>query len=294
MSADADEELRKRIMRQIDLHGEESLNSLDRWRLKGFRLADDQCKQEKRQQQRQERALAVSHEIEELRSGLAVVYSSHDRLVDDLNERLPEIEGNITTGTEILLGLKQREAERDALIRQLQGELVVARAKAETREGQIDLLRDELAATKEALTKTLTGLHERDCARDDVVFALRAEIADLKAQRAEERAQRAEERVENLKAVQDSLVASARMAIDVHNEATNLAARKVEVSQSEQAARDELVALQARADAFAEELRKVKSNEQFEFERERKQDDMEELDSPPGFLLSRPKDVTEH
>jgi len=55
------------------------------------------------------------------------------------------------------------------------------------------------------------------------------------------------------------------MAVDTCNEVTNYTARRVEVSQSEQAAREELVALQARADTLASELKRLRTREGFKF-----------------------------
>jgi len=71
------------------------------------------------------------------------------------------------------------------------------------------------------------------------------------------------------------------MAIDTCNEVTNYNARRVEVSQAEAAQREELAALQARADALARELERLKSFRDFKFAREEGDSDVCDL---PHFL----------
>jgi len=149
----------------------------------------------------------------------------------------------------------------------LRGELEALRAAHEE-------FYTEWDATNGAILKIFDGMEREAAERDDVIRALKSEVADL-------RVKLAEARTEGLKSLHNSLVASARMAIDTCNEVTNYNARRVEVSQSEAAQREELAALQAKADALATELERLRTHKDFRFAREEGDSDAFEL---PSFL----------
>src|SRR5262249_22227384 len=109
---------------------------------------------------------------------------------------------------------------------------------------------------------------------DEEIKQLRAAVADLGLKITEARTQGTE-------ALNSNLIASARMAIDTLNEATDFAARRVETAQAEAAQREELAALQAKADALATELERLRTHKDFRFAREESDSDMFEL---PHFL----------
>jgi chromosome segregation ATPase len=125
-----------------------------------------------------------------------------------------------------------------------------------------------------AVNRIFENLECEAAQRDDAIRELRAEVADLKVKLAETRAA-------ELKSLHDSLVASARMAVDTCNEVTNYNARRVETAQSEVAQREELVALQAKADALAAELERLRTHQDFKFAREGGDSDAFDL---PDFL----------
>ena len=82
---------------------------------------------------------------------------------------------------------------------------------------------------------------------------------------------------ERRRTLNSNLIANAKMAIDTLNEATNFAARRVETAQSEAAQREELATLQARADALADELERLRTHKDFRFAREESDSDVCEL-----------------
>ena len=118
---------------------------------------------------------------------------------------------------------------------------------------------------------------ERDERRDNEVQELRAAVADLKVKQAEAR-------VSDLDTLHRSLVTSAKLTIDVLNQA---AGQQAKVSQTEMACRDELATLEAKANALAAELERLRSHKDFRFAREA--DDDGAFDLPANFLLPRPR-----
>jgi len=148
------------------------------------------------------------------------------------------------------------------------------RADLDTLRAECARLNDELGDTNAAIGKIIDKSVDRFEQQDDEIRALKGEIADV-------RLLCAEMRVKSLDAVHANLVASAKMAVDTLNEATNLAARRVEVSQAEERHREELVALEARADVLANELERLRTHRDFKFAREEGDSDVFDL---PHFL----------
>ena len=168
---------------------------------------------------------------------------------------------------------QRRREERAAVVAvsdgnaALRGEVAALRAECER-------LNDELAMTQEGTMKFFDTYERHESERGEVFRQLKSEIASLKVELAAVRA-------EGLKSLHDNLVASARMAIDTCNEVTNYNARRVETAQSEATQREELVALQARADALAAELERLRTHRDFKFAREEGDSDVFDL---PHFL----------
>jgi len=80
-----------------------------------------------------------------------------------------------------------------------------------------------------------------------------------------------------------SLVTAAKLSIDTFNQA---ASQRAELSQTEAAQHDELVALQARTDTLAAEFERLRSHKDFRFARETDDADVFDL---PQFLPSSPQ-----
>jgi hypothetical protein len=148
------------------------------------------------------------------------------------------------------------------------------RAELEARRVAHEQLDTELAVTQQAISSILDVLEARDAERDNLTRALKAEIAEL-------RTKLAEGRVEELEVLHRNLIGAAQMAISTLNEATSLAAARVEREQAEEKQREELVALRTRGDALAAELERLRTHRDFKFAREEGDSDVFDL---PDFL----------
>jgi chromosome segregation ATPase len=219
--------------------------------------------------------VAALEDVAQLRAELATLRAERDQLIAELNERQKTINHNFHV-------FDERADDQEDDVRQLRTEIAGLNIKlAEARsEMQATLQAHRDAAAKlmvDTFNQATTWREESmraEAARREEVIELRSEITAL-------RVMSAETRVEGLQSLQSNLVAAVKMAVDVSNRVTDFNTRRAEVAQSEQAQREELAALQARADALADELQRIKSHEGFRFARE--VDDMLELDLP-SFL----------
>lgn len=144
-------------------------------------------------------------------------------------------------------------------------------------------LRAEVAALREELA-TLTAWRDAHVvALNEEVDKIIGEIVDrfednenaVVALRNEVRTGLAEVRVEGLRELQALLVSTAKMAIDVNNEATSLAVKKVETAQTEAAERERLAALEAKNEILEAQIERIRTHKDFRFFRE--SDDVSEL-----------------
>jgi hypothetical protein len=118
-----------------------------------------------------------------------------------------------------------------------------------------------LAVRKSEIIHSEEQQRERDEHYREELAALRTTVADL-------RVELAAARTEGLATLNSNLLAAARMAVDVCNEASNLATKKTETIRSEEQQRELSADLLVRVNVLAEKLERLRSHEGFRFARE--------------------------
>ena len=148
--------------------------------------------------------------------------------------------------------------------------------------GQVEAMQADRKKLVDELNEELAAILDKVCDRlgeqDKTISALRAEISDL-------RIKQAADRVEQLNTLHSRLVDAAELTIKTFNEA---ASRRAELSEVERQQAQEVAVVEAKANALASELERLKQAQQHpKFAREEEPDEGGAFDLPVGFLPSR-------
>jgi len=276
-----DEALYERLRRQVDQQGEGSLNRLDAWRWRTMsadrqvarRARFDVVEQARAAQQQEHAALATT--VDSWTSWTRGEFETVRSDLSDINTAFAETGKTFEAIQRIFDHVDERAEKQGGEVQQLRDQVATAEVAHERLVEKLNNKFDRLDEAYRNVNCIFEATKERDERRDNEVQELRAAVADLKVKQAEAR-------VSDLDTLHRSLVTSAKLTIDVLNQA---AGQQAKVSQTEMAYRDELATSEAKANALAAELERLRSHKDFRFAREA--DDDGAFDLPANFLLPR-------